>query len=153
MPSLPLSLRGRRTSERSEAQQRVRERERELCEHRESIKAVSNESSLRERFLRSPIPPGTKSSLDCSFSSSSAAFCRWKDDARDHTAMWRVLYTDRWTGESACMSRVVSRRASLSAPAVAKLWSPWVESGGHCLRFAFRVEGAGHLSLLKHAPG
>lgn len=88
------------------------------------------------------------SALDCSFTGSS--LCEWNDDPRDTLAKWRVLYMDRWTGESVCMTRVHSRRRENLA-AVAKLWSPLASS--ICVSFAFKVHGAGRLSVLKHAEG
>lgn len=91
--------------------------------------------------------------LDCTFSSSST-FCRWNPDNKDRIGMWRVVYVDRWTGESACMSKSISRRAQRSkAPTVAKLWSPWMESASRCLRFSYLLDGPGRLSMLRHADG
>ena len=98
--------------------------------------------------------------LDCSFPSMS--MCRWVIDGRDEAAMWRVLFIDKWTGESACVYRFqgYSRRSRgralefLKQTAVAKLWSPYVEPElTRCMRFRYRFEGGGRLSVLKHSRG
>lgn len=100
----------------------------------------------------------TKSVLDCSFSSMST--CRWGADVRDEEAVWRVLFMDKWTGESACAYRSFGygkRKAKarfLDEAAVAKLWSTYVEPENvQCLRFRYRFEGGGRLSVLKHNRG
>lgn len=107
----------------------------------------------------SPTARGRKSRLDCSFASMS--FCRWMGDARDYAARWRVLFMDKWTGESACAYRSLEEEEeegsldpSGSQTAVAKLWSPYVKASRvQCLRFRFRFESGGQLSVLKHKKG
>lgn len=71
---------------------------------------------------------------------------------------------DKWTGESACVYRQQSSRvvfedeailtADENEAAVAKLWSPYVRAGRvQCLRFRYRFEGKGRMSVLKHNRG
>ena len=112
------------------------------------------------RVLFDPTAEDVPPLLDCSFSTMS--MCRWMGDARDESAIWRVLFTDKWTGESVCMYRFqgYSRRSRSKAKqflkevAVAKLWSPYVEPQTvQCLRFAYRFENGGRLSVLKHKRG
>lgn len=95
----------------------------------------------------------TQSVLDCTFTSSTSTFCRWRDDFRDRVARWRVLYFDQWTGESACVGRVQSQKAASDIPAVAKLWSPWVQPGSRCFHFSYQLDGPGRLSVLRHSDG
>ncbi len=72
--------------------------------------------------------------------------------------MWRVLYVDKWTGESACMYRnnefAEYYGESVRPSASARLWSPFVRRGHvQCVRFRYRVHDESRLVVLKHNKG
>lgn len=73
--------------------------------------------------------------------------------------MWRVIFIDKWIGESACVYRFHGYDGEgplfLDKPAVAKLWSPYVKPrSALCLQFRYRFQGAGgRLSVMKHVAG